>query len=684
VSNNNVNISINAKDNASISLRKIQNEIKNTGKTTNEFSKEINKLGDSWNVAKIGLTSFIGAMGAMAVVSKVISIIKDARKANQELMQANNQLTSSIGYASSALVKQQNALEAKLQIDDAVIANIQKQISFYTKNESQIMSLTEATLNMSAATGMDAVSASRLLGKAISGQTSVLKEHGITVEETNNKYDRTVAVIEAVNTKFKDQAAVAALSKDGWDRLGTAIGNVIQRLGQKLFNPWDAFAGETQAEKQKAYYDTILKYQEIYSKKLVDQAKLFVSNYVSEEDGKKRAVIVMQEQAAEEELALQEEKNKKSAELSEKATEQYDKEFEAYEKSKEGIASLDEKDLELKAQINDLLKELDDDYTENFIRNAEDRRDLSSRITLQQESNNETIIQGAESRIGEFRLAEANKTFGGMKDIVNQRADDEITLYTFMYEQKIISDEQFTELSVGIEQERQDKINEIKINAAQQWLGVASTVADSISQINSMVTQKQIEDLDADTAKKKENASATIKNRKVLEKEFEKIDKEAEKRRKEIAKREKQMSLISSVINTAQAVTGALTMMPPPVGIAMAIAVGILGAVQAGIIASQAFAKGGVVQPEVGKPSTGDNILARVNPGERILTKEQNNAYERFGGGISFGNTSVVITGNANEQDVLNALTKSREQQMVEMRSLMLEMRSSNMLPMAA
>ena len=44
---------------------------------------------------------------------------------------------------------------------------------------------------------------------------------------------------------------------------------------------------------------------------------------------------------------------------------------------------------------------------------------------------------------------------------------------------------------------------------------------------------------------------------------------------------------------------------------------------------TQKFAKGGVVKKQKGVPATGDNTIVGVNPGERVLTAEQNKAYEK-------------------------------------------------------
>lgn len=65
-----------------------------------------------------------------------------------------------------------------------------------------------------------------------------------------------------------------------------------------------------------------------------------------------------------------------------------------------------------------------------------------------------------------------------------------------------------------------------------------------------------------------------------------------EKKRKKL---QKQASLVNSIINTALGVTQALGAFPPPASWILAAAVGAMGAAQTAMIASQKYAKGGVI-----------------------------------------------------------------------------------------
>jgi len=71
----------------------------------------------------------------------------------------------------------------------------------------------------------------------------------------------------------------------------------------------------------------------------------------------------------------------------------------------------------------------------------------------------------------------------------------------------------------------------------------------------------------------------------------EEIERQAEQKRKEIARREfqaqKAQALFNIAINTAQAIVGALATLPSPSAVPLSIAVGAIGAVQLGLVASR-------------------------------------------------------------------------------------------------
>ena len=135
--------------------------------------------------------------------------------------------------------------------------------------------------------------------------------------------------------------------------------------------------------------------------------------------------------------------------------------------------------------------------------------------------------------------------------------------------------------------QRQETIDQWaeRLQVAQQFASQISNIASSISQTQMNLIEKERR---ADVTK----AEASIKNEKKRAEAIKGINKKAEDEKKKAAKKEKAMALVMSAINTAQAITGALSMKPTPLGVAMAILVGAAGTAQMASIASQQFAMG--------------------------------------------------------------------------------------------
>ena len=102
---------------------------------------------------------------------------------------------------------------------------------------------------------------------------------------------------------------------------------------------------------------------------------------------------------------------------------------------------------------------------------------------------------------------------------------------------------------------------------------------------------------------------------------------EEKKLRKEAFEKQKEAQIIQAIINTALAVTSALTT-APPVGYVLAAISAALGAAQIAVISSQptpAFASGGIIEgPGSG---TSDSINARVSNGESIINARSTSAF---------------------------------------------------------
>ena len=544
--------------------KKNEESSKKQKKDNIETKQSVSQLGESWNIAKIAATSFIGAMGAMAILNKVIELIKGARQESKEWLQVQYQLNASLGYSSSALIAQTQALQKNLAIEDDVIATIQAKISFFTKDEQQIKRLTQATLDFSAATGMDATSAAMLLGRAIENGGMLLSRYGLKIKETNDEFERAELIINAVNEKFKNQAEMVAMSKDGWDRLGISIKSTLQNIGNITFNPWAFVPGNTEMEKMKNYYEFVVSENSVANEKIKARARLFLANYVSEEEGKRKGL----------------ENFKK---------EQNEREIE-----------------ETKKIVNEVLQLT----TEGKIKVLEIERDKR----IKSVSNTE---EGTRQKIEIEKLY-----FLKISELQKQLAEESINL------QKKSADfyEKTLDLhNKAYEEDVKLSINDMKLlyNAYEEDVKVNNDLAEvqekNISIImNRKMKAKEQEKKDVDELKKKDDDAekSKIENAKLIADSSIGTLKNIAKAAKVSSGLQKTLDIAQASANTAIAVSKALTP-----GLQWQIPFIIaLGASQIALIASQKYEYGGIVP---GNKMSGDKVPAMLNSREMILTLGQ-------------------------------------------------------------
>jgi hypothetical protein len=526
--------------------------------------QSISKLSDSWNIAKIAAAGFIGAMGAMSILNKVTELIKGARQENKEWLQVQYQLKSSLGYSSSALVEQTQALQKNLAIEDDVIATIQEKISFFTKDEEQIKRLTQATLDFSAATGMDANSAAMLLGRSIENGGVLLSRYGLKIKETNDEFERAELIINAVNEKFKNQAEMVAMSKDGWDRLGISIKSVLQNIGNVTFNPWAFTPGNTEMEKMKNYYEFVVSENSMANEKIKARARLFLANYVSEEEGKRKGL----------------ENFKK---------EQNEREIE-----------------ETKKIVNEVLQLTN----EGKIKLLEIERDKR----IKSVSNTE---EGTRQKIEIEKLYTLK-----ISELQNQLAEESMML------QKKVSDNSnrvLDQVNSAYEKEVKASIEAMKLlyEASEADIKANNDHAESQQKnisiiMNRKLKAKEQEKKDVDELKKKDDDArkSKIENTQLIADSSIGTLKNFAKASKASSALQKTLDIAQASANTAIAVSKALTP-----GLQWQIPFIIaLGASQIALIASQKYEYGGIVP---GNKTSGDRVPVMVNSREMILTLGQ-------------------------------------------------------------
>ena len=193
-------------------------------------------------ISTAGLRRSIGALrnnmllvsfalgGTAASVGKLINAYGQQQLAERKLQQA-------LGFTSKALLTQASALQQTTAFGDEAIIGVQALIGAFTKDEEQIKSLTQTTLDLAAAKGMELTAAADLVSKSFGSSTNALSRYGIQVEGAVGSTERLENLTGNVAELFGGQAVAQADTMTGSiDQMKNALGDTAETMGA-LFSP---------------------------------------------------------------------------------------------------------------------------------------------------------------------------------------------------------------------------------------------------------------------------------------------------------------------------------------------------------------------------------------------------------------------------------------------------------------
>ena len=206
-------------------------------------------------------------------------------------------------------------------------------------------------------------------------------------------------------------------------------------------------------------------------------------------------------------------------------------------------------------------------------------------------------------------------------------------------------------------------------SALNDFLTAAVPIYQQFEAIQAQLTTNAMQRIDNEYNARLTAIKKNIKDTTAQQAAITALDSEFDIRRKNAAREEaktgKAVALVGAVVNTAEAITSALKVFPPWLGIALAAVVGAMGAVQVGLIAAQPLplAKGAVFsKPTImagGAYQVGDvpNEPEYVAP-ESMLKR----AFLAAGGGLTVNiNSPLVATSGLADSDLTAAGTKLLE-----------------------
>lgn len=211
-------ILIRLKDEASAGLQKFNTQLKAN-------QKELEKTKLAWGaIAKVATAVGVAIVGSMGLMVRAAEEerISQAKLAN---------MLNNVGVAYSEVRKELEASMAttarKTGISDEKQRDALSQLIMTTGNYKRSTDALSVALDLSAARGIDATSAAWTLGKAMAGNTTMLKRYGIVVKDNASAEEVLIAVNNAVGGSAKAMASPFAILKDQMSELGETIGKVL-------------------------------------------------------------------------------------------------------------------------------------------------------------------------------------------------------------------------------------------------------------------------------------------------------------------------------------------------------------------------------------------------------------------------------------------------------------------------
>jgi hypothetical protein len=182
--------------------------------------------------AVIAVTALTALTGLLA-----LSVKEGQDAANVQKIYA--QAISNSGKVSADYVKllndQQKALENLAGVDDELIKSEQTRLIQMGLNGKQVLKATPLILDFAKATGIDLLTATKLVGKATNGNAGALSRYGIAVDKAKFKTDPFAATMDALNKKFGGTTkALSGSLNVRLDAFKQALGDIREEAGIKL------------------------------------------------------------------------------------------------------------------------------------------------------------------------------------------------------------------------------------------------------------------------------------------------------------------------------------------------------------------------------------------------------------------------------------------------------------------
>jgi hypothetical protein len=198
-----------------------------------QTNSKIKNISEGFTTAGIALTAF--ATAGVVLFTKLLKNTVDSEKATYELAAAMKQAGTYTEAAYKHNLEYATSLMKVSNYTDEEINSVQRMLTFYGIQGPMLDKLTQATLDLAAAKGLDLNTAAGLLGRTIDTETNAMARQGVIVEGTAGSIRRMESAVQSISDLFGGAAKAQSETWAGriqqlkirWDEFLETVGKYL-------------------------------------------------------------------------------------------------------------------------------------------------------------------------------------------------------------------------------------------------------------------------------------------------------------------------------------------------------------------------------------------------------------------------------------------------------------------------